>query len=148
MILNGWAVIIYWKIQGISFLTALSILTIYWSLTLIITYYGTDLATYLLKKMEPFEVLIETFKEVIKVYNSNPIYKKRGEIINWLSREKAQIVFSLTFIPVPQLPTITIIAARIMKLKYGLPVLLIGNVFRITIMCLIVYFFPSITCPF
>lgn len=144
MVINGWAAVIYWRTQGISFQSAFLLLTFYWSFTLILTYYGTDLATYLLKKLEPFKVLIEISKEVIRVYSCNPVYKKRKKVINWLSQKKAKIVFSLAFIPLPELPTATIVAARVMKLKYALFILLLGNAFRVLVMCSFVYFFPSI----
>ena len=140
MILNGWAATIYWRIHGVPLWTATLMLTAYWSLTLVLTYFGTGWVIKVLKKWGPSENLIERLKETNRIYKTNPLYRKNRRLVKWLSRKKGWIVFSLTFIPyVPELPTATIVAARAMKLRHALPILLIGNAFRVSILCCTVY---------
>lgn len=141
MVLNGWAAVIYWKIQGIPFWQATVILTIYWSFTLLLTYQLTGGAIGLLKKWEPFRVLTERISEKTKkIKRINSIKEKREKAINWLIKRSGLVISILTFIPLlPELPTLTIIAARVIKMKYALIVLLAGNAFRVFVLCYAVY---------
>ena len=141
MVLNGWAAVIYWKIQGIPFWQATVILTIYWSFTLLLTYQLTGGAIGLLKKWEPFRVLTERISEKTKkIKRINSIKEKREKAINWLIKRSGLVISILTFIPlVPELPTATIIAARVIKMKGALIILLLGNAFRVFVLCYAVY---------
>jgi len=140
MVLNGWAAVIYWRVHGVPFWIATLMLTAYWSLTLALTYFGTGWSIKALKKWGPSKTLIEKWKEINRIYKANPLPRRSERLVRWLSRKKGWIVFSLTFIPyVPELPTATIVAARTMKLRYALPILLIGNAFRVLILCCTVY---------
>jgi|GEM_PF-5795772 len=145
MILNGWAAVIYWNLQGIPFWQATISLTTYWSITLIFTYWITNPIIlflkkifYFLKKWEPLGVLIDKILKKIKGFGLNIEIKEKT--INWLIKRKGIVIGILTFIPyIPELPTATIIAARIVKMKYGLAILLAGNAFRVFILCYTVY---------
>ena len=146
MILNGWAVIIYWRLQGFSFWLSFAMLTTYWSLTLLLTYFGTGWLVKTLSKWKITKESIESFQKTIKKYNNkNPLNRRKKKIIECLSEKKAWIVYSLSFVPfVPELPTITIAAARIMKLKYALPILLAANAFRVAMLCIVIYYFLKV----
>ena len=141
MVLNGWAAAIYWKIQGIPFWQATATLTIYWSFTLFFTYQGTGFAINRLKKWEPFRVLLERISEKAKKNKRlSSIKEKREKMINWLIERSGLAISILTFIPLlPELPTATIIAARAIKMKGALIILLLGNAFRVFVLCYAVY---------
>lgn len=141
MILNGWAAVIYWKIHGIPFWQVLTALTIYWSFTLFITYWLTGKTFDLLKKWEPFRAFEQRFSEKIKkAKRINSLRARREKFLNWLVKKGNLVIGIATFIPlVPHLPTLTIVAARIVKMKYALAVLLIGNAFRVFVLCYAVY---------
>ena len=140
MVLNGWAAVIYWRVHGVSFWLATLMLTAYWSLTLTLTYFGTGWLIKVLKKWGLSKSLIEKLKEINRIYRANPLSRRNGRLARWLSQKKGWIVFSLTFVPyVPELPTATIVAAKAMKLRHALPILLIGNAFRVLILCCTVY---------
>lgn len=140
MILNGWAAAIYWRTSGVPLWQATLMLTAYWSFTLMLTYFGTGCIMKVLKKWSLVKTLAEKSKEIKRIYKTNPFYRKNRELVKWLSRKKGWIVFSLTFVPyVPELPTATIITARAMNLRYALPILLIGNAFRVLMLCYTVY---------
>jgi hypothetical protein len=141
MVINGWAAVIYWKVQGLLFWQATTLLTIYWSLTLLLTYWMTGGVVSLLKKWEPSRVLTEKISEKIKkTKRLNSHKEKKEKIINWLIKKGGIFIGISTFIPlVPELPTLTIIAARIVKMKYALVILLAGNAFRVFVLCYAVY---------
>lgn len=141
MVINGWAAAIYWKLQGIPFWQATVTLTIYWSFTLLLTYQLTGGAIGLLKKWEPFKVLLEKISEKIKKIKwLDSIKEKREKMINWLIKRSGLAISILTFIPLlPELPTATIIAARTIKMKGALIILLLGNAFRVFVLCYAVY---------
>lgn len=141
MVINGWAAVIYWKLNGIPFWQSTLFLTIYWSLTLLITYWFTGGVLDLLKKWEPFGVLSQRISEKTKKFKRlNLAREKRQNAIKWLIQRNNLIIGILTFIPlVPELPTLTIIAARIVKMKHALIILLLGNAFRVLVLCFSVY---------
>lgn len=141
MILNGWAAVIYWKIHGVPFWHAVIFLTIYWSFTLLATYWLTGKTVDLLKKWEPFRAFEQKLSEKIKkAKRINSIKEKREKALNWLVNKGGLIIGISTFIPlVPHLPTLTIIAARIVKMKMAFGILLLGNAFRVFVLCYAVY---------
>jgi len=140
MVLNGWAAVIYWRIQGVSFELAFLMLTVYWSFTLLLTYFGTGWIIDILKKWSLTKELSIKIAEFRKM---NPLYNRRDGIIDWLTRRKTSIIFILAFIPcIPEIPTLVIIATRIIKIKHGLSILLAGNIFRVFVLCYAVYFLP------
>jgi len=141
MILNGWLAVIYWKLHEIPFWQATITLTIYWSFTLLITYGTACGAIGLLKKWEPSRVLAQKFLEKIKGLKIFAfVGEKRANAVNWLIKKGSLVIGFLTFVPLlPELPTITIIAARIIRMKYALIILLAGNAFRVFVLCYAVY---------
>lgn len=140
MVLNGWAAVIYWRIQGVSFELAFLMLTVYWSFTLLLTYFGTGWIIDILKKWSLTKELSIKIAEFRKI---NPLYNQREGIIDWLTRRKTSIILILAFIPcIPEIPTLVIIATRIIKIKHGLSILLAGNIFRVFVLCYAVYFLP------
>jgi hypothetical protein len=146
MVLNGWAVIIYWRLQGIPFWISLGMLTTYWSFTLLLTYFGTGWLIDILTKWRISRESIDSLQKTIKRYKKkNPFNKRKKKIIECLLKKKAWIVYSLSFVPfVPELPTMTIAAARIMKLKHAIPILLAANAFRVSMLCIVVYYFLKV----
>jgi hypothetical protein len=138
MVLNGWTAVIYWRIQGVSFELAFLMLTVYWSFTLLLTYFGTGCIIDILEKWFLTE---ELSIKIVKFRKITPFYNQRDRIVDWLTRQKISIIFILAFIPcIPEIPTLVIIATRIIKIKYGLLILLAGNIFRVFVLCYAVYF--------
>ena len=137
-----------YRLMGVPFHITLIFVTLYWSGTLLITYYGTGWIVKKIKKWESVNIFINSSKKwwekKIRVLSKRKRFREKAVL--WLTEQKEWVVLLLTFIPyVPELPTITIIAARLMKIKYALFFLLLGNFFRTFILVATVYqFLPSL----
>lgn len=145
---NGWSGVTTYRFLGVPFHITLALITLYWSGTLLLTYYGTGWITKRMTEWKSINSLIKIlkkwWKKAIRVQKIRKRLTERG--VFWLINQKKWVVLVLTFIPyVPQLPTITIIAARLMKIKHALPILLLGNAFRTFILVATIYqLFPTL----
>lgn len=145
---NGLGGVTTYRLLGVPFHTTLAFVTLYWSGTLLLTYYGTGWIAERTTKWESINSLIKILKKwwrkVIRTLKFRKRLIERG--VFWLINQKKWVTLALSFIPyVPQLPTITIIAARLMKIRYALPILLLGNAFRTFILIATIYqLFPAL----
>ena len=139
---NGWGGVTTYRFLGVPFYITLTLITLYWSGTLLLTYYGTGWVTRRMTKRKSINSLIKILRKWWGKVMRNPKFRKRltEKGVFWLINQKKWVVLALTFIPyVPQLPTITIIAARLMKIKHALPILLLGNAFRTFVLVATIY---------
>ncbi len=144
---NGWGGVTTYRLLGVPFHITLAFITLYWSGTLLLTYYGTDWATKRMIKWKSVNSLIKILRKWWGKVMRNLKFRKRltERGVFWLINQKKWVTLVLTFVPLPQLPTITIIAARLMKIRYALPILLLGNVFRTFVLVAIIYqLFPAL----
>jgi hypothetical protein len=63
----------------------------------------------------------------------------RRKFAYWLIRQKDWIVLACGFIPLPFLPTIVTVTAKLLEIKWAIPILLVGNVFRNAVTCASIY---------
>jgi len=141
-IFNGWGGITTYRFLGVPFYITLSFVVLYWSGTLLLTYYGTGWIAKRTMEWKNINNLIGILKKWWK--RAVRILKFRKRLVEksvfWLINQKKWVTIALTFVPyVPQLPTATIIAAKLMKIKYALPILLLGNAFRSLILVATIY---------
>ena len=139
---NGIGGVLTYRLLGVPFHITLAFVTIYWSGTLLLTYYGTGWIAKRLVKRKSIKDLIKTLRKWWEKATRTLRFRKklteRG--ILWLINQKGWIVLALSFVPyVPQLPTMTIIVTRLMRLRWGLPILLIANAFRTFILVATIY---------
>ena len=153
MIINPLIGIGFCRLAGVAFGITFSILAVREICYLILAYYGFGGAVV----SKPFKKLINwialivlgqktkiKLDEVVEEYkqrrnnkNNKPISNKK--IVNWMLGHN-RIALILSFIPfVPWLPTSSIIAVRLMKIKYGLLVLCLSTLFRAFVCCLLIY---------
>lgn len=137
-----------YRLLGVPFYITLAFLTLYWSGTLLLTYYlGGEMAKGIIE-WESVNSLIKIFKRWREKATRTLKFRRRliERGILWLINQKNWVTLALSFIPyVPQLPTMTIIAARLMKIRRALPILLIGNAFRTFILVVTIYqLFPTL----
>jgi hypothetical protein len=147
LFLNGFGGITAYRLLGVPFHITLSFTIIYWTGTLIITYYGTDWAIRKMIRWKSINCLIKILNRWWKKVKSNLRFgeKTKEKGVFWLVNQKNWVTLTLNFIPLPQLPTITIIAARLLKIKKALPILFLGNIFRAFILTAIAYqLFPAL----
>jgi len=134
LVAGGWGGVIYFAINGIPFWLTLLILNIYGTFLILAIFHATD---WLMTQWARFHFSnnVSNFKN--RITNISPSTHAR----NWLIKRKSWIVLALNFVPfVPVLPLATTAAARIMKIKYALPILILGNFARSLALCLMVYY--------
>ncbi|HDJ30585.1 MAG TPA: hypothetical protein ENF31_01340 [bacterium] len=139
---NGIGGVTAYRLLGIPFHITFFIVTVYWSCTLLLTYYGTGWIAKRIRKWKYINILISSatgwWRQKMVLLQSQE--RLREKCILWLVKQKEWVVMVLTFVPlIPELPTITIIAARLMKIKYALPILLTGNLFRTFVLVATIY---------
>lgn len=145
---NGLGGVTTYRLLGVPFHITLAFVVIYWSGTLLLTYYGTGWIAKRVARRESINNLIKTLKKwwgkATKTLKFQRKLTERG--VFWLINQKNWITLALSFMPyIPQLPTMTIIAARLMKIRRALPILLIGNAFRTFILVVTIYkLFPTL----
>jgi len=145
---NGLGGVTAYRLLGVPFYVTLTFVSIYWSGTLLLTYYGTGWLARIITKWESIDNLIKILKKWWKKATRALKFRKklteRG--VFWLINQKSWVTLALSFIPyIPELPTITIISARLMKIRHALPILLIGNAFRAFILVATIYQLFSIS---
>ena len=143
----------FYRLAGIAFGITFSILVVREIVYLILAYYGFSGAL----TSKPFKKLINwialivlgqkiklKLDEVVGDYKQRRNNKKHEsisnkKIVNWiLDHNRTALI--LSFIPfVPWLPTSSIIAVRLTKIKYGLFLLCLSTLFRAFVCCLLIY---------
>lgn len=137
----------FYEKAGVSFFTAFSVLVL-WSVFVVFFVYcgiGSAINSFVgfLKKNRFLEVLDKETKNRlvpgIKVFFTKHRFQER--LINWLMLKGKLATLLFAFIPWPW-PLINgapIIAAKLLKIKYGLCMLLIAALFKSFIVCFAVY---------
>lgn len=121
-----------WAKAGVPFGRTFLYVTCWTSITLILTYFGIDVLRLLGKVIIK---LIRLFKKDFDGFKKNNLLKKnekyRKKIMGWLIRQKKWVILGCSSIPlIPFLPAAVIIATKTIGIKYGLLILLAGNVIR------------------
>jgi hypothetical protein len=134
LVAGGWGGVIFFAIRGIPFWFTFLLLGIYGTIIIFVIFYITD---WVIKQLQGWPVTRNLIRIGNRVNNVSLSQKTKS----WLTKRKEWIVLGLNFVPyVPILPVATIAAARIMQIKYALPILIFGNLIRSLALCLIVYY--------
>ena len=125
--------------SGIPFWTVASIVIIKSVVYTIFFYFGTGWIVELMKKQQFFRRVL-FYWEIARDYLSNRNQKSdrhiTKRILRWLLRERRWIVILASFVPVvPFLPSAVILAFRLMQIKWGLFILIIGIILKSIIAC-------------
>ena len=144
---NDIAGVVFYHLSGIPLIITVGIITVKWSLFLLLIFYGIEYVAIYLKRWRAAKAIIALIEKVSVEINGNTVEiygkrkrKTRRKLTGWFVERKEWIVLSAGFIPyVPILPTAVIIAVRLMRIRYGLFFLLLGNAFKATAFCLAIY---------
>ena len=138
--------VILWASRGAPFWQSF-LFSVFWtSLIMVITYYGAGVIVEKLKKWWVLKILIEKWQKEILLRKNN--FQKEESAFSkktrgWLSLRKRWVIFLLAFVPythiIPGLGSAIIVTARLLKLRYGLIILFVGNLFRWTIIIYHIY---------
>jgi hypothetical protein len=132
----------FWAKAGVPIWQTFIYVVLWTSLTLTITYYGVGLAErWLINTGITKEITIKKWRGWWQSRNNN--FKTAGpkkRVINWLGRQKNWIILACGFVPfVYGLPAAVIVTVKVLKIRNGLLILFIGNVFRSGIICVSIY---------
>jgi hypothetical protein len=121
---------------GLNHFQAFLAILVWTDFTLILTYYETDqIKNWIIKKLCTWNFsknFVEKIRENISEnWFNKESTKRQKKTISFLMKQKWWVIFLLGLFPVSFLPTCTIIAAKLMKIKYGLILLLIENALRL-----------------
>lgn len=124
---------------GISFWTVVSIAIAKSVVFTSFLYFGTGWIVKLMKKRQILRRVFfywEIAWDYLNNSNSKPGRHIVKKILHWLKKERQCIVFVASFVPiVPILPHATIVAFRLMRVRWGLPILFLGIIFKSIISC-------------
>jgi len=139
LILNGWAGAIWYSLNSIPFWTAVLFLIAYGSIVTLFFFYGTGWALRYLERWNGYQA-------IQKKFFSNGFLNLHQRAHNWLTNffieKKNWIVLGVNFLGyLPLLSESTVAAARIMKIKNALAILLINNIIRSLVLGIIAYRF-------
>ncbi len=138
--------VILWSAKGVPYWQSFLFSVCWTSLTLAATYYGVGFLVNQLKKWWVLRVLIEKWQtEVVARKNNfskkNSSYSKK--IASWLSQKKRGVLIFLSFFPLTQLvyglPSGVIAATKLIEIRYGILILLLGNAIRWFGITLLIY---------
>ncbi len=138
--------IIFWASRGVPFWQNFLFAISWTSLTMVITYYGTEVMVNQFKKWWVPKILIEKWQKEI-VARRNDFQKEEGLFSErtkiWLSRQKRLIILFLAFFPythfIPGFGSTIIITVRLLKVRHGIVILALGNAFRWAIITYHIY---------
>ena len=139
-----------WSSAEVPFWQTFLLVTAWTSMTLMVTYFGVGLVELLLKLFwRAVKKVIRVFKKDFNEFKKSGLQIKseryQGRLINWLNRQKNWVVLLCSSIPfIWGLPVAVIIVTKAAKIKYGLPILLAGNVLRNAAICLTIYYGPTL----
>jgi hypothetical protein len=141
MLLHPEITISLWAKAGVPIWQACSFAVLWTSGVLLLAYFGVGWLKRLIKKVPLAVKLMEKVENWYRKYGSvlenKKSYKKTS---GWLIQQKNWIVLGCGFIPfVYGLPAAVIVAAKLMEIKHALFFLVLGNVFRNTIICYLIY---------
>jgi len=138
-----------WSSTEVPFLQTFLFVTGWTSMTLTVTYFGVGVAEFLLRLF--WKVIKKGVKVFKKDFNGfkksdlqvkNERYQRR--LINWLNRQEKWVLLVCSSIPfIWGLPVAVIIVTKTAKIKYGLLILLAGNIIRNGVICLLIYYLFS-----
>jgi len=121
----------FWIVVAIAFAKSL--------LFMVCLFYGTTWVVERIRIWRFSNLLLSGWQGMQKrLVNNNlrPDKHLAKKILTWLLQERQWIVILASFVPVvPFLPTASIIAIRVMRVKWGLPILILGIIFKSIIFC-------------
>lgn len=140
-----------WAKAGVPIWQTISYVVLLTSISLSLTYFGTGwLENFLIKKGVIRRTTIKKWRNWLERNNNlsrNEFHERlRDRIKSWLIPQKSWKILAWGFVPfIPVLPTVIIMATRLLEIRNGFLALILGNIFRNGILCctiyLIAYFF-------
>ena len=125
--------VILWAAKGSPYWQSLLFSLCWTSLSLIITYYGTGILVSRLKKWWLLRFVIAKWEKEITSRKNN-FANNNSLSHNWLSLQKQWVVIILAFLPythfVPGLGSAVIATAKVLNIRCGIILLILGNAFR------------------
>ena len=135
-----------WSNAGIPIWQTLSYVTLWTSITLSLTYFGIDIIKIIGELITKGIVwIIRLFGNDFKGFKRNHLQERNEKhsrkLTKWLGRQKKWVILVCSSVPfVPFFPAAIIITTKALKIKRGLLLLLIGNVFRNLFICYLIYY--------
>lgn len=124
---------------GIPFWTVVGIAIVKSMISTSFLYFGTGWIVELMKKRRFSRRILFYWKVARDRSNNNTIKPGKHiakKILSWLLKERRYVLLVASFLPiVPVLPHAVIIAFRLMRIKYGLPILFVGIILKSIIAC-------------
>lgn len=143
---SPWATIALWAKANVPIWQTILYVTFITSISLSLTYFGTGwIEKWIIKRGWVKRATIEKWRNYSQsLNNSHPVNglekRVKGKIKKWLLPQKDWQILACGFIPfVPLLPTIIIVATRLLEIKRGFPLLIAGNIFRNAVVCWAIY---------
>lgn len=139
-----------WDRAGVPFWQTFAFVTCWTSITLTVTYFGVGVVEFLVRLIwKVVKKLIRVFKKDFNEFKNGGLQAKNEKyqrrLINWLNRQENWVVLLCSSIPfIWGLPVAVIIVTKKAKIKYGLPILLMGNALRNAAICLVIYYVPML----
>ncbi|MBL7141920.1 hypothetical protein ISS21_02405 [Patescibacteria group bacterium] len=126
---------------GLSPVQTFLIASIWTNLTIVVLFYFTGFFDWLTLKVKK-KRLSEIFVRLAWVRRLGDSLKNgQKRVLNWLLEHNKLIIFLVLFTPfTPFLEDIAVVAAKIARIKYAFPLLLIANTARMALVTFFVYF--------
>lgn len=135
-----------WAQAGVPIWQTILYVAFLTSASLSLTYFGVEwLKNWIVNRGFIERIMIERlhrwWRRLSRVSQENGFEKSwTKKIRRWLIPRKDWQLLACGFVPfVPVLPTIVIIITGLREIKYGFPVLILGNLFRNVIFCYVIY---------
>jgi len=138
LIMNSDLAIIQFSCLHYNFLLVFLIVFVWTNLSVIITFFLTGLIDKNLVEKKGWRVKFAKLKWVRKIQRAVKNGKKK--FLVWLIRQEKIIIFLVILTPgVPVVKSVAIVAARVLRLKNALVLILIANTLRVLIVMFFVY---------
>lgn len=120
IILHEYAAISFWVEKNVPFWQIFFIVAVWTSFTLIIFYFFAAAVEKQLRKTKPIAKFLDWFQNGLK-------NKREKRFLNWFRRHKNWGMFIFATLPIPGFGIASTVFAEIIKLKFGLLIILIAN---------------------
>ncbi len=138
--------IVLWAKCGIPLWQTIAYVTLLTSFSLGLTFFGTGwLEKWTIKRGWIQESTIEKWRMRFQKGNNNHAMngfekKMNGRFRRWLIPQKNWKILACGFIPfIPLIPTVVVIVTRLLRIRNGFLVLILGNAVRTAIVCYAIY---------
>ena len=141
LILNGWAGAVWYSVTGVPFWATALFLIAYGTIVTLFFFYGAGWALRYLEQWKAYQVFQ---KKVLNngFFNNLPHQQAHSWLVSFFIKRKNWLVLGANFAGyLPFLSESTTAAARIMKIRNALVILLINNIIRSVVLSIIAYKF-------